>query len=265
MVDSLGLPFVTRQMLDFADGAAFSLRITIIADSADPVVIRGFSKTSTIHQVITPTSDGIKTVVRIGVDDIPIMIGIFDTDDLYRSGECWGSIALEIKEETIAELCSGFIAREKSISWPATNSQALIPNRGAIVTVASPNPAAGAEASITVPAGEMWHILFGSVQLVTDANAANRLVHILFTTSDGVVANVWPNHLQVASQDRTYSFAKFSFALAVGTSTGIKAPLPHDIFLDQLSTIVTATENIQVGDDFGVMRFVVEKFFDRNV
>ena len=259
------LPFLTREMLRKGNQMAFSLRITVAGDNTDPLQIRGFTRNSVINQVIRPVSDGSNVSVRIGIDDIPIMVGIFDTDDLQISGSCWASITLEIDNVRVAELCSGFVSREKSISWPATNSKDPVPNRGLITTIASADPAAAANISITVPAGQLWLIHFGMVDLTTDGTGANRRVHFRFRNSDGVAIETFSSVDQTASQVRRYALAKYGAIQDEFNDEDYLINIPADLWIDALGTITTEVKNFQAGDDFGVMRFVVEQFFDRNV
>ena len=259
------LPFLTREMLRKGNQMSISLRVTVAGDNTSPIFIRGFTRTSVINQQINPNADGENVSVRIGVDDFPIMISLSESDDNFLSGEVWGSIALELNNVKVGELCSGFISREKSISWPASNSKDLIPNRGLITSVASADPGNQAEALITVPAGEMWLIHSGSIILVTDVNAGNRRVHFVFTEQAGVIIDTWPNAVQTASITRKYSIAKFGQVDSPTADNEFRIVLPHDIWLDQLSTITTETEFFKAGDNYGIMRFQVEKFFDRNV
>ena len=131
---------------------------------------------------------------------------------------------------------------------------------GRIRSIAGTNPAANTEISETVPARKRWRLLAIQFPLVTDANAANRMMHLtlddgttVFYTSETIVT-------QTASLTRTY-------ALAIGApqQTVIDAhyniTLP-DIILSGGFRIKTVTTALQATDNFGAPQLLVEEWID---
>jgi len=177
----------------------------------------------------------------------------------------WVSISLLMGEVRVAELCSGFVTREKGVSWPPTNNKDPIPNRGSFVTKTSANPAVNTEISLSVPQGEIWHVLYGSATLVADSTAASRRVHFIFAPSDGASVDLWGTSIQTLSQTRKYNLSQLPGKIDGADNDDLAIPIPIEMWLDGGSTITTETQNIQAGDDWSALQLVVERFFDREV
>jgi hypothetical protein len=241
------------------------LSVTIVADSADPIELRGFTQSGSIRRTITPAADGSQTTVTMNIDDFPIMLSLIDTDDLYLAGACWASISLMLNNQIIANLATGFIYREKGLTWPPVTHQDQIPGRGLIGHAASSNPAAGVNASITVPAGELWRVLAGSVQLVTDSQAGDRHVKLVFSVSGGVTIRIFSNVAHGVSSTLNYHYAHFSPPTDEQEGDDVLAGIPQDLFLTPASTITTEVDGFQSGDNFSILTVQIEKFFDRVV
>ena len=124
------------------------------------------------------------------------------------------------------------------------------------------NRDAGAEATITVPTSRTWKIHGIFVQLVTDANAADRRVHFEFVNQQGATLNTFGGADHAASLTRDYNVAKWGVIPDNIDDDDILIPLPQDIILASGSIIRTVTTNLQVGDDFGIMVLSTEQYFE---
>jgi hypothetical protein len=135
----------------------------------------------------------------------------------------------------------------------------FVPGTGEYEVVTGADPAAGAEISVTVPAGFSWRLTAVSATLVTDATAATRRVGLLL---DDGATQLWAAQAtdgQAASLTRGYSWPNLgSYVVAQTTTIGI--PGPDGFFLRSGSRVRTATVNFQAGDNWGVPVFYVERF-----
>jgi len=255
------LPFLTREMLRFGNKTPMRLRLTAAADIVGEVALRGFTRHGMIELHANTTADGVIGVTVIGIDDFPIMLSVGDVADAYGPNQCWVNVNLEMNEEETISLCSGFVYVDKGVGWPNMNHVDAVPGRGRFAEAQSNDAAAGAELLMTVPAGELWKLNFLSVQLTTDANAADRVPHFVFTLPGGVVLHTWAAQTITASQVTQISAAVWGVISGIINQDDYRVELPHELWLPAGSTVTTVTENLQVGDNWAVLTAQVEKFF----
>lgn len=254
-------PFITRDMLKFGHKYSFGIRLTVAADSANPVNLRVLTRDGILEHEITTVTDGSRQSFVSGIDDFPIFVGVVDNGNAFAHGECWASVSLDIDGIEAIPLCSGYVYQEKGISFPNTSQQPAIPGRGMITQVLGSNPAAGAEASISVPQGEIWLVHAVRVQLVTDANAANRRPHFVFTGPGGAIYDT-ANDVDIAANSTVNLSAAVYGSLRGGSQDNdLFYPMAHNTWIGPEGTITTETVNIQVGDNYGIPRALVEKYF----
>lgn len=122
-----------------------------------------------------------------------------------------------------------------------------------ITTIASSDPAANTEHSVTVTTGQIWEVTSLQFSLVTDANAANRRVVVTFDDGTTVFAKASAGAAQVASTTIAYTFATGSQSQAALVNTDLQVALPSGLFLPGGYRIKTVTANLQAGDNYGVM------------
>jgi len=252
-----GLPFVTRKMLAFEGSATFSLIIKSTANGTGNVLIQGFTKEGPFTLTHAPTTDSVIKTESFALPDIPIMLTLVNSNTSARQGDMYVSVSLAINGDIVQELASGYIYNKKSVSWPYQNDKDLRLAGGQISLPSAGATAAGAEALITVPAGQMWRVIGGRATLVTDATAANRRPHFVF----GGIFDCFASVDQTASLTRTYSLGKYGGLLDDVDDNDILVPIPHDIWLPAGNTFVTLTTNLQAGDDWGTVFLDVEMYF----
>lgn len=131
--------------------------------------------------------------------------------------------------------------------------------KGRIVTVASSDPAANTEVSITVPARTIYHLIGARVALVTDANVANRTVQL--TLDDGTtVWNLFPSpSTQAASLTYNYTYAAGASNVTV-LNNNVVVGLGQALVLPAGYRIRTLTNNIQATDNYGIMTLQVVRY-----
>lgn len=128
----------------------------------------------------------------------------------------------------------------------ATPSAVTVPN-----STVGADPAAGAEATVTVPAGETWELESFRVTLVTSAVAANRRVTLVIDDGTNILAEIVAGLDQIASQTITYSYTADAGYETTATRSGvIQQGIPR-MLLAAGYRIRTITDNIDVGDNYG--------------
>lgn len=258
----LKFPFTVRDMLAFEHGAAFSLRIKSQSTIAQTVIIRGMTAEGLFAFKHIMTADSTITEQVFRITDVPVWVSVTDYDEVLHQGEAYISLNIEINGDTLYELCAGLVYWGKSISWPTSNSQDKRPGGGRITSVTSANPAAGAEASITVPDGQIWRLIATQITLVTSATVANRRVHIVPILDSAQEIHCISPIDQAASLSRQYSAAFYAVPAVNSDDNDILVNLPQNILLKAGETIDTQTVNLQTGDDFSAMKVLAEIFFD---
>jgi len=119
-------------------------------------------------------------------------------------------------------------------------------------------PAAGAEWTLTVPDRVTFRILSIRAQLVTDANAANRLVRGLVTSPAGqFVYHTEAGLVQIASLTRQYCWSNNPYDLAA-LSPFRQLPLPADLWLRSQFTFTPSTQALQATDQWSGITALVE-------
>lgn len=176
-----------------------------------------------------------------------------------QQGECYARLILRRGRSGAnqALLCQGYVSDDSYVHWPLVHSRSSVDGVGAIVRVTSADPAAGAEISQTVPAGQTWELLAMRFQLVNDATVAVRNVGILF--DDGATAFLVSKSAsaQTASQSHNYNVGAFGVSPVVVVNEHI-IPVPRCIRLRPGYRIRTNTDNLQAGDNFGAAQLVVQ-------
>lgn len=135
----------------------------------------------------------------------------------------------------------------------------------ALSTLTGTNPAANAELSQTVPAGEVWKVQAIRFTLVTSATVATRTVNL--TIDDGT-NQVWRSiapATQTASLTRQYLWmAGITSDAGFDANNDIKLALPVNFPMAAGWRIRTQTTNLSSGDDFGapLIHYVVARYND---
>jgi len=258
--DITSLPFLTRKMLNFEQGATFGLRVISQASEAGNIIIRGITKEGAFTLKHTITSDSAVNTENFRLPDIPTLMSVFSPASIVVQGAIYVSVYLTLNGDVIYPLCSGFIYDTKAISWPTSNTVDEFPNAGQYILAYSSNPAAGSEISLTVPQGLVWRIIAARVQLVSDATVSNRRIHLVFSFDAVALLDCFGAIEQAASETRNYSFGAYSNIPDGIDGNDIPISIPNNIVLREDGIISTETTNLQAGDNFGIMTVLVEQF-----
>jgi hypothetical protein len=124
--------------------------------------------------------------------------------------------------------------------------------RPIVKTVASADPAAGAEISYTVPANTFLELKGARVALVASGDVATRTVQL--TIDDGTtVFNLYASpSTQAASATYNYNFVAGGNNTTV-LNNNVSVAIGDSLLLPAGYKVSTLTNNLQAADNFGVM------------
>lgn len=122
------------------------------------------------------------------------------------------------------------------------------------MVVSATTPAAGADWSLTVPAGHLYELLTVWAKLTTDANAANRSVVLGVSDGDATFLQLPPPALQTASLAYDYAWAQHG--ADHGGAPGQAIGLPR-LVLEPGWVLSVTTANVQVGDQWSQPKLLV--------
>jgi hypothetical protein len=171
----------------------------------------------------------------------------------------WLSRGILGRGPAYSALFSGYLGTQRTLSFPGAPQEAMRSGPGNLRLIAGTNPAAAAEITEAVPTGAAWKLHALSAQLVTDATVANRNVRLMADDGANIYVMSDANYAHPGSTTLAYS-AKALPTQAVGASTFVNIPWPHDLVLPAGHRIRTLTQNIQAGDNWGVPLLYVEEW-----
>lgn len=132
---------------------------------------------------------------------------------------------------------------------------------GDIVSIIGVDPAAGIEASFTVPQGQ--GILFKGfrIRLVTSAVVANRIPILTIADDNGNTVLEFPaSAAQAASLTVDYNFiADLGYAMAAAVGGKLTVGIAPLLYLPDGWTIKTVTQLIDAGDNYAAPTLIGER------
>ena len=133
---------------------------------------------------------------------------------------------------------------------------------GAVLEQQIANPAAGAEWTFTVPAGQVMEILSLHWVLATSAAVANRVSGFEILDGAGNVVGIWRGGaVQAASLTENYSIGPFDGQSDPNGNFGaIIVPAPQGLHLPAGFTIRSLSQNLQAGDQYSQIWMAIELF-----
>lgn len=146
-------------------------------------------------------------------------------------------------------LFAGYIEGSRAPSWPMLHLESTVEGPGRLTRLASATPSAGAEIGLTVTDGTRSKPITMSFELTTDANAANRRVHMEIVDGTSIVGRMPADAVQVASDTRRYTACAGAFR-KTGAGGASLITMPIDLVLGPNDTLRTVTTNLQAGDQF---------------
>jgi hypothetical protein len=250
-LDPGALPFLNRDQLNFKDGATYTLSVKLRSNTADPMYITGITREGPFSYKCVSGAGGDYTTLTFKLADIPIFISAsVPLATTYKNSQ-YVDISLQINGDVMCGLLAGYVYSGRSLSWPAATFEAPLPAIiGRIQQFSTANPAAGAEVNYTMDYYHVYQIKAIKLKLVTDANVANRRVHLNITDVNGGSQEYISSVDQAASLTRFYWFVPIGGTVSIADDNDIVVPISPDIYIQGGSGISTITTNKQAGDDY---------------
>ncbi len=135
---------------------------------------------------LTPTSDRLLSTgqLQLGVG-FPLNVMVFALGGAPTVGQCFIQVQIVhgIGPATVvlATVLQGYVTGTQSLSWPGSPIQSSLDSFGALVNVGPTNPAAGADAVVTVPVNTRWQVVSVTAQFNAGAGVGNRNPSLIYT------------------------------------------------------------------------------------
>jgi len=260
MENSKGLPFLTRKMLAFEEGAEMTLQIKTVSANQNTVSIRGMTKEGPfVLKHITGIAKAAKTE-SFRMPDVPILLCVDDINLNFSRGDLYVELSFLVNGVKIYQFGAGYVYGGNGLAWPESYRETNSPVRGNLLVTSSANPAAGTPVQITLGNDEMWKINAIHFTLVTAATVAVRTVNIIFEVNSIAVFQINSTTTQLAGLTRKYSFVAGGGASGATLVNDIYVPLPSDIYLPENSNIYVMVDNLQAADDLSAIDVYIEKY-----
>lgn len=146
---------------------------------------------------------------------------------------------------------------------------------GSDLSIAGTDPAANAEISETVPANTIWRVKSISASLVTDGNAAARVVRATLDDGSSVYYQASTRIDHTASLTVRYSWspegagavstAETDAELVAALDATINVSLPDPTILSAGDRFITITGAMEAGDDWSAPQLSVEAWHDDSI
>jgi len=256
------ISFLTRKMLKFEHGVAFDLQLSLFSNDTNAFSIIGMTREGIFKFNVIPAATGNEETFTFRIPDIPTFVTVFTTSGLVERGDLWGTLFLRANGERILKLASGYISKQSGLNWPITQSESELAGGGNFKTVLSTDPAAGANASYTVPDNEHWIFHCMRIRLVTDATVTNRRMHLSLPFGGGSdMLQAFPLVDQAASATYDYYFGNFGTIMDELDDNKVLVNIPANFHINGGTSILTAVLNLQAGDNMSAMYMGIEQYF----
>ena len=254
-------PFLTRKMLAFEQGAAFSLLVHVVAHDTEAWELRGFTKEGPFTFRFLPVGDASLETFIFNIPDTPIHLSLFPGIDANASAYCYGVVHLRVNASRTYLLAQGACSFLHGICWPEQPVGNPFQLEGTIVAPAGAVPAAGAEATFTVPDNQVFEVLGVWIELTTSSTASDRTVAIIIEENSNLLSRNVAGTTQQASETQGYSFVPDGVTGVIVADESQEIKIRRGIILRPGSTLTTSTTNIQVADQFTALRILVRRWY----
>ncbi len=182
-----------------------------------------------------------------------------------KRGQCWVQLVIMMggnnSGQQVSMLCQGYVHTVANVAFPQGQTGSYLDGSGTMQTVVVPNPAAGADFTLTVPASKRWRLQSLMAQMTTSVAVANRTA--VFRMTDGV-NETW-RQADVAAMTGG-GFYSHTIASGIGGSNnngGVYGiPLPSPCIMTAGDTLFSNTLGIQAGDQWSNIIARVEELVE---
>lgn len=162
----------------------------------------------------------------------------------------------------LGTLLQDHVANGHDLSFPGSPIRRMSEGPGVLRFVQGTNPAAGAEVAETVPTGARWQLQAFRAELATDGTVVNRRPRLQLADSSTFWLTIpAPGVIAASQSDQFYWTAGLAQDTVFDADAKIAGlPVPAD--LPAGHRILTATDNLQAGDNYSGPLFVVREWLE---
>jgi hypothetical protein len=214
---------------------------------------QSFFFTPPVNQfVLVPLTEGFLLSFNITVNAGAAEAAGYVRADIARQA---GSNNPQIYESLVA----GYLSTLRALSYPETPPARPTDGRGAIVSITGASPAAGADSVEVVPAGRLWRLMSWRGLFIASATVASRSVTFQIDDGSNNLTREGQNNAITAGQGGQFFVYSTPFN---GSDTGLNFFLWNDsaIILGPGFRLKTVTQNIQAGDQWSAIQYLVEEW-----
>lgn len=199
-------------------------------------------------------------------------VGLIGLGTPVSYGHLYGRVTLNrgkgAASVLLGTILSDYITARWGIGWPG--SPIRLPNEGqrTYIHYATVTPAAGTELGLVVPDGARWELISFCALFTADPTVINRRIRLILDDG-GASGTFWHGRQAAESTANDSSFWRWAQGCALGERLVppdfAEAGLPMQLAMPAGSRILTQTNDIQVGDQWGPAHvFVRETLEDVN-
>lgn len=209
------------------------------------------------------TGGGVPEVVSFGISEGYLLgVTLEGFGQQIRHGQIYawitlvrGAASLQNFSQTLA---FGYVTTMTPVYWPDMASESNTEGIGNVRSIRGTTPAAGAEITEIVPTGVLWRLISFRFQLTTSATVGTRAPVPVIDDGTNEVWGTPPQQAIPASTTLIFTLSDSSPFDNVGNR--IIQNLPSRILLTQGFRFRTTTSNIQAGDQYSAVQYLVEEW-----
>lgn len=165
--------------------------------------------------------------------------------------------------QVLGQLLGAYVTSQQGVAFPGSPIESSISGGGYYRYFSGTLPPFGSEILETVPTGARWEPIVLRLDLLTDANVANRFVQGLFKTSGAsFICFLRPLVAATAGTVWVHIWQRGPVSGIAGGSLVFVGSLPDQLIMPAGSTIRSATLNLQVGDSFTTVELGVREWLE---
>ena len=222
-------------------------------------------------RTFTPSSNRtfVGSVVNIG-DGFLLDVSARVTGGSVIDGQVWVVLELVIgqigEQQKVTTLAAGYVTPTSPVFGPASQYASSLDTAGAPRSIQVGNPAAGADWSLSVPAGARWDLISASALFTSSVGVATRLPRLIVDDGTNTLFEAPAIFPQAASLAITQSWgAGAGGPVTTDELTGgsVSSGLPNDFMLLAGWRVRSSTGAIQVGDQWSAISVSVLEWLEQ--
>lgn len=245
--------------LNYPEAKQPTLTILHYSSVAKNYVAYGLTKHGVFMHPFLSVATRAQQTTSVRLPSTPLFLTIGTTDATAKRGETYALAKIEYGGSVSDVLIQGYIHAGHDLSWPGGRHELAMEGVGNFRVITGTDPAANTEISETVPDNALWRLHHFNAELVTDANAANRLVQFYIDdgTTQFLLIPAAPTH--VASTTKRYLFGQYGYQMAADIGGLVVTSIPT-LVLPAGYRIATNVVSRQATDNWGAPVLFVEEW-----